>query len=235
MIAITFALPAESSDLLNQIRNRTERTRNGIATIHGYVADKEIELFHTGVGEGICRTRIQSFLKDARFDLLISSGFAGAVRDLQVGDLILSSNFSDQRLLNLAQEILKTQAPHVVRLVTAKKIVGSTAAREEIARTSGAAAVDMETEIIAEACAAHGTPLLSLRVISDTPRTPLPAPPDVLFDVQSQRTNFPRLAAYLLAHPTALGRLFRFSAQIRRARRSLASSLVAVLRSDLRL
>jgi hypothetical protein len=163
-----------------------------------------------------------------------SRPFAGAVRDdLQVGDLLVANNVSDQRLLNSTREILRDQSLHVAKLITGKEVVDSAPAREEMARTSGAAAVDMETETIAEACAAHTTPLLSLRAISDTPRAPLPAPPDVLFDIRRQRTNLTGLAAYLIVHPSALGRLFRFSGQVRRARESLAKSLIAVLRGNL--
>jgi adenosylhomocysteine nucleosidase len=108
-------------------------------------------------------------------------------------------------------------------------VVDSSAAREEIARSSGAAAVDMETEIIAVECAARGIPLLSLRAISDTPAQPLPAPPDVLFDLQRQRTNFPKLVTYVLRHPVVVPRLFRFARQVSRARQELADSLMAIL------
>ncbi len=176
---------------------------------------------------------MQHFLEDSSFDLLISSGFAGGVRDnLQIGDLLLSSNFSDERLLDSTQEILKDRSLHVAKLVTSKEMVDSAAARKNTARASGAAAVDMETEIIAEACAARGIPLLSLRVITDTSQAPLPVPPNVLFDVQRQRTNPASLASYVITHPAALGRLFRFSGQLRRARANLTSALTTLLQSD---
>jgi hypothetical protein len=87
----------------------------------------------------------------------------------------------------------------------------------------------METEIIAAECAARGIPLLSLRTISDTPARPLPAPPDVLFDLQRQRTNFPGLFIYVLRHPMVAPRLIGFARQVSRARQNLTDALVAIL------
>src|SRR5437773_10963131 len=95
MIAVTFALPAESSEFLRRLRDRTRAERNGVRILRGKVDDRTIEVLHTGVGEKICRQRIGKFLQDQQFDLLISTGFAGALNDrLKVGDLLLASNFS---------------------------------------------------------------------------------------------------------------------------------------------
>ena len=110
------------------------------------------------------------------------------------------------------------------------KIIESEAEREGWARETGARAVDMETAWIAAACEAHKLPLLSLRVISDTPSKPLPAPPEVLFDLEKQRPNITRLAAYLATHPAAFTHLRRFRQQIIVARRLLTAALDRLLR-----
>src|SRR6266508_1348924 len=184
MIAITFALPAESQEFLRSLSNKSRGDRNGTLTIRGKVDDRAIEVFHTGVGEKVCRQRLEKFLsaterirrgeQNQQFDCLISTGFAGAL-------------------------------------------------------TSGAAAVDMETEFIARACAAHSVPLLSLRVISDTPRELFPAPANVLFDIERQQTQILKLATHLLTHPTHVPRLVQFARRITRARKILADALVALL------
>jgi hypothetical protein len=89
----------------------------------------------------------------------------------------------------------------------------------------------METEFIAEACAACAIPMLSLRVISDTPRNPFPAPANVLFDIERQQTHMLKLATHLLTHPSRLPRLIRFADRIARARKILAEALVEVVRN----
>ena len=95
MIAVTFALPAESSEFLHYLTNKSRADRNGIRTIRGTIGSHDIEVFHTGVGEKACREDVAKFFQDRQFDLLISTGFAGALNDqLQVGDLLLAQNFS---------------------------------------------------------------------------------------------------------------------------------------------
>lgn len=211
MIAVTFALPSESSDFRKLLGNQRPK----------------IAILHTGVGETACRNRIGPFLDSQRFDLLISSGFAGGVDpSLVVGDLLLAENFSDPDLLARASELLIAQA---ARLVTTDRIIESAAARAQFAREQRAAAVDMETECIAAACAERKLPLLALRVISDTNSAPFPAPPSVLFDIARQRTSPGRLAAYLLTHPGSILRLARFARQIATARKNLAVALTTLL------
>jgi nucleoside phosphorylase len=233
MIAITFALPTESSAFLRRVGKKTTKSHHGVTTICGRIKNKEIVILHTGVGEKICRYRLENLLQETGFTFLISSGFAGAVReDLRVGDLILAENFSNPELLSVAQRILNNRIVHTAKLFTSKTIIDSLPERSAIAQRHGAAAIDMETESIANACLARGIPLLSLRVISDTSTESLPAPPNVLFDVDDQKTNFVKLSLYLLMHPRANRRLFGFARQIRLARQNLADALITLLKTN---
>jgi len=230
MIAVTFALPEESSEFLRRLRDKSHADRNGITTISGKIGDREVEVLHTGVGERVCRQRLGKFLENQQFDFLISTGFAGALNDeLQVGDLLLAKNFSTVDL-NEKRSSVSRLPIHMADLFTAPTLSDSSEERTEIARTTGAAAVDMETEFIARACAEHGIPLLSLRVITDTPREPFPAPPNVLFDIEQQRSRFLTLATFFLAHPNRVPRLIQFARRIARVRKILANVLVAILR-----
>ena len=237
MIAITFALPAESADFLRRLTNKTRMERNSVEVICGEIDHRRIEVLHTGVGEKACRERLAKFLstigricrgeQDQRFDYLVSAGFAGSLNDqLQPGDLLLAKNFST---IPLREKFSLSSLPlHIADLVTASALIHSPEERNKLALTSGAAAVDMETEFIARACAAHGIPLLSFRVISDTPRELFPAPANVLFDIERQQTRMLKLATHLLAHPSRVPRLVQFGRRIARARKILADALVAV-------
>jgi adenosylhomocysteine nucleosidase len=228
MIAITFALPAESSEFLRRLGNKSRAERNGIRTIRGTLDDREVEVVHTGVGEKVCRQRVEKFLKNQQFEFLISAGFAGALNDeLRVGDLLLARNFSTLALND--RRPFSSLPIRTADLLTLPALIDSSEERNEIARSTGAAAVDMETEFIARACAEHGIPLLSLRVITDTPTQPFPAPPSVLFDIQHQRTHIGVLAKFLLAHPRRLPRLIQFARRIALARSILAKALVALI------
>lgn len=234
MIAITFALPAESSDFLRRLSQPAVNTRAGTENIHGQIHGRPVAIFHTGIGEKRCRRRIGDFLRQQQFKYLISAGFAGALdRELHVGDLLLSENFSSPELLGSPHLNFADERLFVGKLATVPGIVDSRSERDRWAAESGAAAVDMETEFIAAACAAHAVPMLSLRAISDTPSEPFPLPPGVLFDLEKQKTDFGRLALYLVRHPGALMRLNAFRRRIALARRSLTNALDKLLRVDL--
>jgi adenosylhomocysteine nucleosidase len=231
MIAITFALSAESSGFLRRLRRKSRIDQNSVRIIRGEIDGLTIEVLDTGVGRTICRERIAAFLQDRQFKYLISAGFAGALNDrLHVGDLVLAENFStvEQRGVRAA---LSTLPIHGVNLVTVPSMIDSAAERKRIAETTGAEAADMETEFIARACAKRALPLLSLRVISDTPSEPLPAPAQVLFHVAKQRTNLAKLSVFLLQHPSRVPRLVGFAKRIAQARGTLADALVRIIRA----
>jgi len=160
---------------------------------------------------------------------LISAGFAGALNDqLRLGDLLLAKNFST---LRLEEDFSLSILPiHTADLLTVPALIDSSEERNKLALTSGAVAVDMETEFIARACAAHAIPVLSLRVISDTPKQLFPAPTDVLFDIERQQTQVLKLATHFFARPHHIPRLVHFARRIARARKILADALVAVVR-----
>ena len=213
MIAVTFALTSESCDFRSLLGGR----------------HREVKILHTGVGATVARARLGPFLDSQRFDLLISSGFAGgADPSLGTGDLLLAENFSEPQLLARADELV---IGRVGKLVTVDRVIEGEAERAHFAREHGAAAIDMETEWIARACAAKNVPMLSLRAISDTAATPFPAPPSVLFDLDRQRTSATRLAGHLVTHPFSVVRLVRFARQIAAARAGLAAALKTLVES----
>jgi adenosylhomocysteine nucleosidase len=229
MIAVTFALPAESSEFLRRLDNKLCTGRDAIRIIRGTLDDREVEVLHTGVGEKVCRQRVGKFLQDQQFEFLISAGFAGALNDeLHSGDLLLARNFST---LDLTERRSFPSLPiHQADLLTMAALIDSSEERNEIARSTDATAVDMETEFIARACAEHSIPLLSLRVITDTPREPFPAPPKILFSIERQRTHLLKLARFLLAHPNKIPRLIEFARRIARARKILGTALVEIIK-----
>ena len=234
MIAIAFALPAESSDFVRLLTKPVIYAREGVESIRGQIHGRAVAVFHTGVGEKSCRAHIENFLHQPQFKYLISAGFAGALdRELQIGNLLLSENFSSPELLGSPHLDFADSGLFVGKLATVPGVIDSKSERDRWAVESGAVAVDMETEFIAAACAAHRVPMLSLRVMSDTPSEPFPAPPEVLFDLEKQKTNFARLARYLVTHPGALKRLRVFRQQVALARQSLTSALEKILRVDL--
>ena len=226
-IAVTFALPAESSEFLRRLGNKSRANRNGIKIVRGTIGHRSVEVIHTGVGENTCKERIQKFLDNQRFGFLISAGFAGSLNhELQVNDLLVAKNFST---VDLKHASLSNVSVYAANMLTVPALIDSSEERQRLARESQASAVDMETEFIARACAVHGIPLLALRVITDTPTEPFPAPPSVLFDIQRQRTHVVLFAKFFLAHPRRMPGLVEFARRIARARKTLSNALVRIV------
>jgi adenosylhomocysteine nucleosidase len=231
MIAVTFALPTESGSFLRRLQKKSRSDQNGVKIIQGQLDGCKIEVLHTGVGEAICRQRMAMFLQERQFNYLISAGFAGALNDrLHVGNLLLAENFWTIKQSE-ARSALSTLPIHTANLLTVPSMIDSETERERIAQTSKADAVDMETEFIARACAQRALPLLSLRVISDTPSEPFPAPAHILFNIAKQRTNLAKLSVFFLQHPSRVPRLVQFARRIAQARRTLADALVRMIRA----
>src|SRR4026207_2495997 len=222
-IAVTFALPAESSEFLRRLGNKSRANRNGIKIVRGTIGHRSVEVIHTGVGENTCKERIQKFLDNQRFDFLISAGFAGSLNhELQVNDLLVAKNFST---VDLKHASLSNVSVYAANMLTVPALIDSSEERQRLARESQASAVDMETEFIARACAVHGIPLLALRVITDTPTEPFPAAPGVLLESQRQRALVVRFAKLFLAHPRRMPGLVEFARRIARARKTLSNAL----------
>lgn len=226
MIVVTFALPAESSAFVRLLKSIK---RDG-AILRGTLENRtpEVCVLHTGVGASKCEERVGNFLRDERPQLLIASGFCGGTSDeLRPGDLVIADNASELRLFMKARATLPNA--RIGKIHSADRIIDPAADRYAIGREHGAVAVDMETETIERLCAAESIPILALRVVSDSPAAPFPAPPNVLFDTEKQRTDFSRLLGYIARNPASALSLAQFSNQIARAKTKLADGLSAVI------
>ncbi|MEY2540059.1 MAG: adenosylhomocysteine nucleosidase [Verrucomicrobiota bacterium] len=230
MIALTFALPAESRDIVRSIRGKRIDQCGDAKIIYGKLDGNEVAISHTGVGRAACQQQIDHFLDAVRPEFLVSSGFAGGTGDdLKAGDLIVAENFSDARLL--AEAVKGAANLRRVKLHTAASIIDTAEERRRIAQESGAEAIDMETDVIARACAARGVRMLSLRVISDTPGQSFPIPPRILFNMERQSTEMRQLLIYLVKHPSAIWRLVRFARRIAEARNQMTAAIIAVVKT----
>jgi len=226
MISVTFALPAESSAFIRLLK----RIKRDGAILRGTLENltSEVCVLHTGVGALKCEEHVGSFLRDEKPQLLIASGFCGGTSDeLRPGDLVIADNASEPTLLAKARMTLPNA--RIGKIHSADRIIDPAADRYAIGREHDAVAVDMETETIAQLCAAESISMLALRVVSDSPAAPFPAPPNVLFDLEKQRTAFSLLLSYIARNPASALRLAQFSKQIAWAKAKLADALIAVL------
>jgi nucleoside phosphorylase len=164
------------------------------ATLNGHL----IRLCLSGMIPSIARERVHRFLNTQPLDLMICSGLAGALRpDILVGDVIVHSE--DPSLVTVAQQALKDiEVPsRIGPLVTVAKPVLTPAARRELASSSRAIAVDMESQTIGALCRPRGIPCLAMKAVSDGIDDDL-SPILGGFDI----VHIPRIALRVLGNPS---------------------------------
>ena len=214
MIAVTFAVPDESSSFSPEVKR----------------AALPVEILHTGIGEEVCKSRLRAFLdRHPSPQVLISSGFAGGLDPLlQIGDVVVAANFSDASLLKKLPTALRASA-HFGILTTQSQLIETAAEKQRLSQETGAIAVDMETAHIAAECAARGIPMLCIRAISDTATQSMPVPHAVWFDAVKQRPRIVALLAWLATDPGAIPTFARFVRGISTTRRQLTHFLLETI------
>jgi putative membrane protein len=187
--------------------------RRGVAGVTG------MEVLRTGVGpERAARALARRLEQGPPPALVVSAGFAGALgSDIEAGELVTARALF--RLIRAAP--VPVALPRgVLRLAPDARAVDLATASEVVAGGitwhGGPAAVDMESAALAERAAAAGARFAVLRLVTDTPRAPLP--------------SFARVAASALAEPGAGRRAVlatRAAAEALRAPRTTAALVAA--------
>jgi phosphorylase superfamily protein len=166
-ILVTFALRQEGVTFEGRLRSRKAKSD----LILGFLDSQEIAIFWLGTGFRR-QVEFERTLPDGNFDLVINSGFAGAVQAvLDPGDFVLCENFSSPEWLDRlkANTLFEASGP----FVSVEAIAGSEA-KTRIAAEGNAVALDMESAQVAAVCRRLSVPLVSARMISDRSNEEIP-------------------------------------------------------------
>lgn len=231
MIAITFALPQESKDLCAELKCPRQQSNSTLPILAGTIGHREVVICHTGIGAESAARQIRKLAKLHRPRGLIAAGFAGGLDPkLQIGDILVATNFSDSGLLNLTRRVCEDfNCCYFGTLTTQSAVAESAEEKAALAFRTGASAVDMETEAIAATCKGFGLPMLSARAVSDTAAMPLPVPFPIWFDAEKQTPRVGALLRFLATHPARIPPFARFVVGVNRAREQLTNYLLRVL------
>lgn len=228
MIALSFALPEESKGIVRLVAGASRSGPAALPLITGTLAGREVVILHSGMGMTSASERVTKFLESHSPSLWIAAGFAGALaQDLHIADIVTVQNFSDSLLFSRISSLPARPGT----LITTKQVVETAEQKKDLARHTGAIAVDMETAAIHRLCAAREIPVLAIRSISDTAAQNLPVPARVWFDTAKQRPRPLPLLWYLAIHPGRILPFARFVSGIGRARASLTSFLLAAIQA----
>jgi len=168
MLMLVFALPEEA----RAVRRRIRWGKPEAGTPQGWFAGQEISLGFAGIG-GVYIDEVERVVDLVKPQLIISSGFAGATRSLlEPGDFVLSANYTDRAMGKL---LIRKKIVDASGAFVQVKQVASVADKWSLNRTAGSAAVDMESEIIADLCRRKQLSMVTGRMISDAINETIPS------------------------------------------------------------
>jgi nucleoside phosphorylase len=195
---------------------------------------------------GVGRERVQACLEwllkwplfgnhPYRPRVVLSAGFSGALQEEHaIGDIILATEVADTAgqcwPATWPGELPPGQGRvplHRARLLTTSKLIGTPAEKRLLGQRHAAAAVDMETAVVAEMCSQAGVPFGCVRAISDDVHTALS--PRLVALLSGGRVSPRRLLWALVRSPGLLSEMRRLARQTRLAAERLASALCELL------
>lgn len=164
-----------------------------------------IQICVSGIGRDRARRCVERVLETSTPSFVIAAGFCGALNPtLQVGDIVTSP-----------------------RLLTVDHLVCDPAEKRRLAREADA--VDMESEAIADVCAAKGIEFLAVRAVSDASDTALS--PELVHLLSGGNVSMWMACRALLGKPALLPEFLRLGRDTKLAARSLAAALVKAIGS----
>ena len=205
-----------------------ERSIHGTRCVVGHRRDCRLFLFQTGIGVQSASNATHHALSALQLDLLISTGFACALADSAVGDLLIGTDvvpygrgdvgFPEDRIFRCAPEVSalamqvarSTGLPaHEGRLATVSRVLSRASEKRAVAERTAAIAADMESIGICAAAESRHIPVLVARAASDLLNEDLPLD----FNYFLGRAGWIRGTAHLLANPGSFRGLNRMRRQ----------------------
>jgi len=179
----------------------------------------DISILITGIGRRNAKMAVEAGLKIRSPRLVLTCGFAGALNPaLVAGDVVFSTDDA-----GLHQRLLAAGA-QPARFFCASKIATTATEKQGLRRTSGADAVEMESEAIHAICRERRIPCATVRAISDTANENLPLDFNRLSNADLS-LNYGKLALAIAKSPGSIPALLRLQRNSRFAAGRLADVL----------
>lgn len=190
------------------------------------VGREEVAILVTGIGRRNSERTLVERLNQLTPRRVLTCGFAGGLDPaLAAGDVLCSTDNEALR------DELTTAGARPVKFYCATRIATKAAEKLELRRTTGADAVEMESEAIHTICCERGIPCATVRAISDTANEDLPldfnqlSKPDLSLD-------FGKLLVAIAKSPEKIPGLLRLQQNSKLAAQQLAEVLAKITLRD---
>src|ERR1041385_1453792 len=185
-----------------------------------------ISIHLTGLGRKNAERAIRDFFRQnnpAFVPFVFTCGFAGGLNpELAVGDVVFSTTDAN------AEEWLTKAGARSAKFFCAPRIAVTAAEKQELRRTTGADAVEMESEIIQAVCREQDIPCVTVRAISDAANEDLPVDFNRML-APGDRISIARIALECARMPSKVAGLLRLQKKTALAPAALARTLAAVI------
>lgn len=180
-VALICAIPQESRPILRQLGCFSRVRLGNLFVWSGASANLQLILAESGMGMDHAAEAAQNIIKFAPPDIVISTGFCGAIRPgLRRGDVILAENiltydtalrptsaFCDRTLLERLSPSGATTF-HRGTFITTSAMVAKSQIAASLDEQIRFPVLEMESNAVAEVCNRSGIPFVAIRVVSDT-------------------------------------------------------------------
>ena len=227
MIAILVAVKQELKPILRLADARHIIRQEHLDFYEGTLAGQPVALLALGVGKECARIAAEMTIKCYRPDLIISTGFGGALQDhVNTGDIVVSTEVLDLTGDD-GQDVRWRAIPPAHRppaVLTTDDLIVKATRKARIGQATGALTVDMETSAVAAVAAAHDTGFLAVRCITDNSHDNLPREFNDFFVLGQLQPS--RILTSIVRRPRLVLDLARMGYRARRAGNTLAKFLV---------
>jgi uridine phosphorylase len=184
----------------------------------------DIQILLTGMGQRNAEKFIRSALSAHKPTLVLTCGFAGALKpDLTLGTVLSSCDDAPH-----LQPRLLAAGARPARFHCANRVASTAAEKRQLWESSHADAVEMESQVICNICREDHIPCATVRVILDTASEDLPLDFNFLMTAD-QQMDYRKLAFSLAKSPSKIAALLRLQKQSKAAAQKLAEVILKVI------
>ncbi|HEY2760912.1 MAG TPA: hypothetical protein VGI75_09215 [Pirellulales bacterium] len=239
-VGVVFAMPLEAEPFERRLTGLIAIQSGKFAARQGGLNGKSVVVVRSGVDREQSAAATDSLILGHRPRWIVSAGLAGGLHaDLKRNDIVMPNAILGDRGQRLSIDLqissqsqagdARARGFHVGPLLTIDRVAFKSDQKRELAKTTGAIAVDMETLAVAEVCHREQQRFLAVRAICDSIDDELPTDVERLVRKKTWARRIGAAAGTILRRPSTVKDLWRLREAAIVASQHLAKFLEGVI------